>query len=95
MKVKILGFEDRTYTKEDTGEVKEGLTLFYSKPNKSENSVGSSCGFEYITAKAFPEQFAAIMKAGESIVGKPAHISKDVRSFNGKTYSVVDEFELL
>lgn len=95
MKVTILGFEDRTYTKEDTGEIKEGLMLFFSKLNKAENAVGSSCGYEYIAAKSFPEQFRAIMNAGEKIIGRTAHISKDVRSFNGKSYSVIEEFELL
>lgn len=95
MLVTILGYEDKTYTKEDTGEVKEGIVLYYSKENKSENAVGSMCGSEYITSKAFPQQFREILSTGVDIVGRRASISKDVRTFNGKSYTVVDELELL
>ena len=95
MKITILGYEDKTYTKEDTGEVKEGIVLYYAKENKSENAVGSACGSEYITSRAFPQQFKEIINAGTKIIGRCANVSKDVRTFNGKSYTVVDEFELI
>lgn len=95
MTVTILGYEDKTYTKEETGEIKEGVVLYYAKENKSENAVGDMCGSEYITARAFPQQFREILKSGADIIGRRASISKDVRSFNGKSYTVVDELEFL
>lgn len=95
MIVRITGFINNSYTKKDTGELVECLELHYVKKSKDKNAVGEVTGSEFVTAKAFPEQFAAIVKAGEGIIGKNASISKDTKTFNGKTYSVLDELELL
>lgn len=95
MIVKILGYDNTSYTKKDTGELVECLELHYSKKLKSENGYGEAVGSEYISGKAFPEQFKAIVNAKEGIIGKLASISKDTRTFKGNTYAVLDEFELL
>lgn len=95
MIVKILGYENTSYTKKDTGELVECLELHYSKKFKGENSYGEAVGAEYINAKAFPEQFREIVNAKEKIIGKLASISKDTRTFKGNAYAVLDEFELL
>ncbi len=95
MIVTLLGYENKTYTKKDTGEVKECLELYYSKANKVQNAVGCTVGSEFVTANAFPEQFKAIIKAGASIIGKKLSISKDVRTIGGKTYASLDELEIL
>ena len=95
MIITAMGFDNNSYTKKDTGELIEGLTLYYSKPNKSANGVGSVTGSEYVSGKAFPEQFKAIVKAGASIIGKKLSISKDVRTIGGKSYASLDELEIL
>ena len=95
MIITVMGFDNNSYTKKDTGELVECGTLYYSKPNKSQNGVGSVTGYEYISGKAFPEQFKAIVKAGASIIGKKMSISKDTRTFGGKTTGVLDELEIL
>lgn len=95
MKVTIVGIEDRTYTDKSTGEVKEMIQFSYTKPYKTENACGSEVGYENISAKAFPEQFAQIKKHWEKLIGKTAVISKDVRTFKDKTYAVLDEFEII
>lgn len=95
MIITVMGFENNSYTKKDTGELVEGLTLYYSKQNKSANGIGNVTGSEYVSGKAFPEQFKAIVKAGASIVGKKMSISKDVRVFNGVSRATLDELEIL
>lgn len=95
MIITVLGFDNNSYTKKETGELIEGLTLYYSKPNKSANGVGATTGSEYVSGKAFPEQFKAIVKAGASIIGKKLSISKDVRVFNGVSRATLDELEIL
>ncbi len=95
MIVTILGFENKTYTKKDTGELVECLQLYFSKPLKADNSFGSSCGSEFVTCNKFPEQYRKIIKSGVTIIGKKASISKDVTTFNGQSRTVLDELELI
>ncbi len=95
MIIKILGYDNKTTVNEETGEVKAAVQIYYAKNNKDENGVGEVTGSEYVTGKNFPEQVAEILKAKESIIGRKASISKDVRTFKGTSYTVLDEFELL
>lgn len=95
MIITILGFDDKSYTKRETGEYIEGLELYYSKENRSETAVGSSCGSEYVSAKAFPEQFKQLTTLKDKVCGKKASLSKDVRIFGGKPQAVLDEFVII
>lgn len=95
MKVTIVGIEDRTYTDKSTSEVKEMLQFSYTKPAKGEKVCGSYVGYEVISAKAFPEQFAQMKKSWDKLLGKTAIISKDVRKFKDQTFAVLDELEII
>lgn len=95
MIIKITGYTNKSYTKKDTGELVEGVEIYYTKKNKNLNGVGEETGTEYISGKAFPEQFKEIVDAKEKIVGRLASISKDTRTWQGKTYTTLDEFELI
>lgn len=93
----IIGFENRTYTNKETGELVECLQLHYSRPFKKENEkgFGSSAESVFVSGSKFPEAYSSILKAGASIIGKKVSISKDVSTFNGQTRAVLDELELL
>ena len=95
MIITILGFENKSYTKKDTGEYVECLELSFTKPYKSDKGVGDACGTEFVSGKAFPEQFKKLIQLNEKAVGLKASISKDVTSFGGKMQSVLDELEIL
>ncbi len=95
MIVTILGIENKTYAKKDTGELVECLQLHYSKPLKAENCFGSAVGSEFVSGQKFPEQFRALVKGGATLIGKKVSISKDVVSFGGQTRAVLDELEIL
>ncbi len=95
MVITILGYEDKSYPKKSTGEYVEALELYYSKENKKDGAVGSCCGSEFVSAKAFPKEFNAIKKAGLSIVGTRASISRDVRTFGDRQQAQLVELELL
>lgn len=95
MIITIVGLEDRTYTDKSTGEIKEMVQVSFTKPTKAENACGCEVGFETLSAKGFPTQYAQIKKSWEKLLGKRVSMSKDVRTFRDKTYAVLDEFEII
>ena len=95
MKIKIVGINDVSYTDKETAEYKEQVEVHFNKIVKGEKFIGMGAGYEIIKAANFPEEFKTIKELGEKIIGMTAIIGKDARTFNGKAYSFVDEFELI
>ena len=94
MIVTITGFKNRNYTKKETGEYIEAIEVHFTKKIKSDG-FGSETGCEYVTRRAFPEAYDYITNAKEKAVGCQVSISTCARTFNGKSYTSLDEFEIV
>lgn len=95
MKVTIVGIQDKSYVDKKTGELKEMLQISFTRPLTEQGSCGCSVGYENVSAKSFPEQYKLLKTSFDKLLGKTAIISKDVRTFNGNSYAVLDELEVL
>lgn len=96
MKAKIVGIEDASYVKKDTGELVQMLNVYLNSPSKSEKIIGEVAKKETLTASRNPDEIALILsKDVKQLIGKQCFISKGVSSFGGKSYEYIEEFEIL
>lgn len=95
MIIKIKGLKDESYKKKDEkGTVVEQIRIYFEK-EKVDGIIGVLCGSELITSRHCPTAVDELFQLGEQAIGKSAILSKDTSTFNGNSYSFVDEFEIV